>query len=197
MTKHTADQELEQQVAFLKEIDELKSVIRKSPLINQSRRENSAEHSWHLAMYALILQQHAEPPINIDRVIKMLLIHDIVEVDAGDHPIHEAVDNSAQEALEQQAAERLFGLLPEAQGQELKALWQEFEAAQSHDALFAKSLDRFQPLIHNIATDGGTWIEAKLTQEQVEKRYISVISQGSQRLWAYTKELVAKHFNRQ
>ena len=185
---------IEQQLHFLREIDQLKSVIRKSPLIDQSRRENSAEHSWHLAMYAFILKDRSDKEINIDRVIKMLLIHDIVEIDAGDHPIHETTDNSAQEEAEQQAAERIFGLLPTSQGEELKALWYEFEAAESNDAVFAKSLDRLQPLIHNVATEGGTWVEGKVTHEQVEQRYGSVISGGAQTIWQVVKTLVSKHF---
>lgn len=129
MPEQLNDQTLDKQFAFLCEIDQLKSVIRKSPLIDKSRRENSAEHSWHLAMYALILKDSSDKEINIERVIKMLLIHDIVEIDAGDHPIHETVDNTAQEEAEQKAGDRLFGLLPTSQGEELKALWYEFEAA--------------------------------------------------------------------
>lgn len=190
----TTHLQIEQQIAFLREIDQLKSVIRKSPLIDQSRRENSAEHSWHLAMYALILKDSADKPINVERVIKMLLIHDIVEIDAGDHPIHETADSSAQEKSEQKAADRIFGLLPSAQGEELKALWYEFEAAESDDAVFAKSLDRLQPLIHNIATNGGTWIEGKVTHEQVKQRYGSIISAGSQKVWNWVKALVSQHF---
>lgn len=185
---------IEQQIHFLKEIDQLKSVIRKSPLINQSRRENSAEHSWHLAMYALILRDHANAPINLDRVLKMLLIHDIVEIDAGDHPIHEAVDHAAQEAKELAAAERIFGLLPAPQGDQLKALWFEFEAAESDDARFAKSLDRLQPMMHNIETHGGTWREANVTHAQAEQRYTPVIKAGSAALWRYAKEQVDRFF---
>ncbi|ETI59246.1 HD domain-containing protein [Marinomonas profundimaris] len=192
---NTADQNaIEQQLDFLREIDQLKSVIRKSPLIDQSRKENSAEHSWHLAMYALILKDRSENPINVDRVIKMLLIHDIVEIDAGDHPIHETTENSLQEEAELNAAERIFGLLPTVQGEELKALWHEFEAAESDDAVFAKSLDRLQPLIHNIATDGGTWVEGNVSHEQVTQRYGSVIVAGSKALWHHVKSLVAQYF---
>jgi len=185
---------LDKQFVFLREIDQLKSVLRKSPLIDQSRRENSAEHSWHLAMYALILKDSSDQAINIERVIKMLLIHDIVEIDAGDHPIHETSDNSLQEAAEQKAAERIFGLLPASQGEELKALWYEFETAETNDAVFAKSLDRLQPLIHNVATNGGTWIEGNVSHEQVKQRYGSVIAAGSKRLWDYAKGLVKKYF---
>jgi|TARA_R110001632_G_scaffold50409_3_gene125933 putative hydrolase of HD superfamily len=194
MPESLNDKTLDKQLDFLREIDQLKSVIRKSPLIDQSRRENSAEHSWHLAMYALILKDSSDQDINLDRVIKMLLIHDIVEIDAGDHPLHETIDNSLQEEAERKAAERIFGLLPTSQGEELKALWYEFEAAESHDAVFAKSLDRLQPLIHNVATKGGTWVEGNVSHEQVKQRYGSVISAGSKTLWGYVKGLVKKHF---
>jgi putative hydrolase of HD superfamily len=145
-------------------------------------------------MYALILKDSSDQDINLDRVIKMLLIHDIVEIDAGDHPLHETIDNSLQEEAERKAAERIFGLLPTSQGEELKALWYEFEAAESHDAVFAKSLDRLQPLIHNVATKGGTWVEGNVSHEQVKQHYGSVISAGSKVLWGYVKGLVKKHF---
>ncbi|MBU1297150.1 MAG: HD domain-containing protein [Gammaproteobacteria bacterium] len=196
MPEQLNDQTLDKQFAFLCEIDQLKSVIRKSPLIDKSRRENSAEHSWHLAMYALILKDSSDKEINIERVIKMLLIHDIVEIDAGDHPIHETVDNTAQEEAEQKAGDRLFGLLPTSQGEELKALWYEFEAAETNDAVFAKSLDRLQPLIHNVATNGGTWIEGNVSHEQVKQRYGSVISAGSKRIWNLVQKLVGQYFHR-
>lgn len=185
---------MDKQLSFLCEIDQLKGVIRKSPLIDQSRKENSAEHSWHLAMYALILSNSSNTAINTDRVIKMLLIHDIVEIDAGDHPIHESTGGEDQDTLEQKAAERIFGLLPEPQGTELMELWHEFEAGKSNDASFAKSLDRMQPLIHNIATGGGTWNEANVTEDQVKERYGPTIAAGSISLWAKAKRLVERHF---
>lgn len=185
---------MDQQLSFLREIDKLKSVVRKSPLIDRSRKENSAEHSWHLAMYALILSESSNQKIDTNRVIRMLLIHDIVEIDAGDHPIHESVNNENQELLERQAALRIFGLLLESQGKELVELWQEFEAGASDDAVFAKALDRMQPLIHNIATDGGTWAEANVTKAQVEERYGPTIKEGSLGLWSKAKGLVEKHF---
>lgn len=185
---------MDRQLSFLREIDKLKNVIRKSPLIDKSRKENSAEHSWHLAMYALVLSESSNKSINIDRVIRMLLIHDIVEIDAGDHPIHESTNNENQEELEQQAAQRIFGLLPECQGEELIALWQEFESGASNDTAFAKALDRMQPLIHNIATDGGTWSEANVTESQVKERYGPTIEGGSSSLWSKAKKLVSSHF---
>lgn len=183
-----------QRLTFLAEIDRLKSVIRQSPILDQSRKENSAEHSWHVAMFALLLKNYASSGVNIERVIKMLLIHDIVEVDVGDTPIHGASSASEQQSLEMQAAKRLFGLLPNEQGSELLALWHEFEEARTEDALFAKALDRVQPLIANVRTGGGTWTESKVTLEQVYQRYGPTIERGSPALWSLCKDLAEQHF---
>ncbi|RIX41548.1 MAG: HD domain-containing protein [Rhodocyclales bacterium GT-UBC] len=188
------DDDLSRQLAFLKEIDRLKSIVRLSPLIDRSRRENSAEHSWHLAMYALVLAEHAAGQVNVARVIKMLLIHDIVEIDAGDVPFHVPASHVGQAEREQRAAERIFGLLPAAQAGEMLALWQEFEAATSDDARFAKALDRFQPMLHNAATDGGTWVECAVTLEQVKSRCQPPIAGGAPRLWAAAEEMAEAHF---
>lgn len=190
--------DLERQLAFLREIDRLKSVIRMSPLIDQSRRENSAEHSWHLAMYALVLAEHAAAPVDVLRVVKMLLIHDIVEIDAGDAPFHAtSVDTShaaEQVAAEQRAAERLFSMLPAAQATEFRSLWEEFEAGESNDARFGKALDRFQPLLHNVATSGGTWVAARVTEAQAMERYQPPIERGAPVLWDEAARLVKAHF---
>ncbi len=185
---------LERQLSFLREIDELKSVVRMTPLINQSRRENSAEHSWHLAMYALVLSEHAAAPVDVARVVKMLLIHDIVEIDAGDVPFHDPQARAGQAELEQQAAERIFSLLPDAQAAEFRSLWSEFEAAESDDARFAKALDRFQPLLHNAATGGGSWVECQVTEEQAMARYRPPIERGAPALWAESARLIEAHF---
>lgn len=182
---------LTQQLAFLTEIDALKSVVRQSRIANKSRRENSAEHSWHLAMFALIL---AEDGLDAAKVISMLLIHDIVEIDAGDTPIHASHDAAALEAAERRAAERLFGMLPKDQATRLLSLWHEFEAAKSPEARFAKSLDRLQPLLLNTLTDGGTWAENDVSEEQVNKRYGPAIAGGSSALWDHARRLVARHF---
>lgn len=185
---------LGQQLAFLREIDRLKSVVRQSPLLDRSRKENSAEHSWHLAMYALLLSEHAAASVNRERVIQMLLIHDIVEVDVGDTPIHDVGPGSSQAALEDAAAVRLFGLVPGEQGAAMLALWREFESAQSDDAKFAKALDRVQPLLVNLRTDGGTWRENGVTLAQVLERYGPVIARGSPTLWAACEQGVREHF---
>ena len=187
---------LEQQLSFLREIDRLKNVLRLSPLIDRSRRENSAEHSWHLAMYALVLAEHAAGTVDVARVVKMLLIHDIVEIDAGDVPFHEPATHVGQDERERCAAERLFGLLPAAQATEFRDLWFEFEAAESDDAQFAKALDRFQPMLHNAATDGGTWVDCQVTPEQIEARCRPPIERGAPALWQAASEMAEAHFGK-
>ena len=186
--------DLQMQLRFLREIDQLKAVIRQSPLLDKSRKENSAEHSWHLAAYALALGQYAAGTVDTARVMKMLLLHDIVEIDVGDHPIHGATSAALQAAQESRAATRLFGLLPPSQGEELLGLWQEFEDAQTEDAKFAKALDRFQPLLVNIFTGGGTWAESGVSLDQVLSRYGPVIQRGAPLLWELSAQWVAAHF---
>jgi putative hydrolase of HD superfamily len=185
---------LEKQLSFLREIDRLKTVVRQSPLLDKSRKENSAEHSWHLAMYALLLNEYACGPVNTNRVIQMLLLHDVVEIDVGDFPIHSGSSSELQAEQESRAAARLFGLLPQQQGNELLALWQEFERAETEDAKFAKALDRFQPLLINVFTGGGTWTENSVSLEQVFSRYGPVIKRGAPLLWAVCEQWVTQHF---
>lgn len=185
---------LEKQLSFLKEIDRLKTVVRQSPLLDQSRKENSAEHSWHLAMYALLLNEYAGGPVNTNRVIQMLLLHDLVEIDVGDFPIHSGTSRELQAEQESRAAARLFGLLPQQQGSELLSLWQEFERAETEDAKFAKALDRFQPLLINIFTGGGTWADNGVSLEQVFSRYGPVIQRGAPQLWSVCEQWVTRHF---
>lgn len=188
---------IQQQLTFLAELDQLKSIVRQSPLINRSRKENSAEHSWHLAMFALVLLEHAEG-VDAFHVVKLLLLHDIVEIDAGDAPIHvTGKDKALLEQEERRAAERIFGLLPSKQGQDLLALWLEFEAAETSEARFAKALDRLQPLLLNTLTDGGTWTENGLTEQQVIERYGPTIEGGSPVLWQAASKLVRRHFAQQ
>lgn len=191
-----AAETIRKQLVFLAELDRLKSVVRQSPLVNRSRRENSAEHSWHLAMFALVLSEHAED-VDPLQVAKLLLLHDIVEIDAGDAPIHVAGrDKTLLEQEELAAAKRIFGLLPDVQGKEFLELWQEFEAGQTANARFAKALDRLQPLLLNTLTDGGTWTENGVTEAQVMERYGAVIKGGSPQLWQAATVMVRHHFAR-
>lgn len=177
---------ISQQLAFLIEADKLKSVLRGTSLNDGSRPENTGEHSWHIALYALVMAEHAEQPINIDRVIKMLLLHDLVEIDAGDVPIHSAAarDPAAQDAKEQAAATRIFGLLPPDQAADFRALWDEFEAATTADAIFAKSIDRVQPVVSNLESGGNSWIDYKVTAEQVDHRVGTKVRRGAPAIWA-------------
>lgn len=144
-------------------------------------------------MFALVLAGDDEA-LDVGKIISMLLIHDVVEIDAGDTPIHGNHDTVAMEALEKAAAARLFGLLPSDQADGLIALWQEFEAARTPEARFAKALDRFQPLLLNTLTDGGTWTESGVSEDQVYERYGPTIERGSPKLWAYARQLVRQHF---
>lgn len=176
---------LEAQLAFLDEADRLKTVLRGTPIHDGSRRENSAEHSWHIMLYALTLAEHSTEPVNIDRVLKMLLLHDIVEIDAGDNPIHGDHDPHEMAAAEAAAADRLFGLLPADQAAEYRALWDEFEASESADAVFAKSLDRIQPVVANLSSGGGTWSEYAVTYEQLEARVGVKAKRGAPVVWAH------------
>ncbi|AVO39214.1 HD domain-containing protein [Pukyongiella litopenaei] len=187
---------LDARITFLREADRLKSVLRASSLIDGSRRENSAEHSWHVMLYALVLADHAEPGVDVTRVLKMLLIHDIVEIDAGDAPIHGTVDHDAVAAREAAAAARLFGLLPDPQAAEFRALWDEFEDAQSADARYAKAIDRFQPPVTNLANGGGTWTDYDVTLDDLDNRIGPPIRRGAPSLWSWLRPKLAAFFNR-
>ena len=155
------------QFAFLNEADKLKRVLRATTLNDGSRPENSAEHSWHLTLYAMVLADQAAVDVDINRVIRMLILHDLVEIDVGDVPIHSANGTAhasqATQIAEQTAATRIFGLLPPDLGLQFRALWDEFEAAETPDAIFAKSLDRVQPVMANLMSGGGTWTEYNVT----------------------------------
>lgn len=182
------------QLDFLTEACKLKSVLRGTTLCDGSRRENSGEHSWHIALYAMVMAEHATRPVNIDRVIKMLLIHDIVEIDAGDNPIHGDHDPAEMAAVEQAAADRIFGLLPGDQAATFRALWDEFEAAETDDATFAKSIDRVQPVIANLETGGGTWPEYNVTAEQLHTRVGVKVQRGAPAVWESLKSRIDAWF---
>lgn len=191
MTERTR---LDRQIDFLVEADKLKTTIRATELCDASRYENSAEHSWHLTLYALVLSDQAGPGVDIDRVIRMLILHDLVEIDAGDNPIFGDLDHAAIAAAEQDAADRIFGLLPDDLGTDLRAVWEEFEAAATPSAQFAKSLDRFQPPMQNLASGGGSWTDYDVTEEQIHARVGSKIAIGAPRLWDYAKARIADFF---
>ncbi|WP_234495727.1 HD domain-containing protein [Vibrio maritimus] len=184
------NQRLEQQLSLLIELDRLKSVLRRTRVRSaEGRLENSAEHSWHVAMMALLMQEHANEPVEITKVVKMLLLHDIVEIDAGDTFVYDAQASKEQEEKELAAAHRLFGMLPQDQGQELFDVWQEFELAQSPEAKFAKALDRLIPMLLNYHNDGQSWVENEVSISQV-MQVNQKIEKGSQVLWDKAKSLI-------
>lgn len=177
------------QLEFIREIDKVKYIFRKTRLFNSPRHENDAEHSWHLAIMALLLSEHANEQVDVLKVLKMLLIHDIVEIDAGDIFLYDSVVNHTNTEAEQKAAERIFGLLPAQQATEYIAIWDEFEASETPEAKFARAMDRLEPLLQNVSNNGGTWKEFSVNYEKViEKK--SVIKNGSETLWAFAKQLI-------
>ncbi|WP_020542596.1 HD domain-containing protein [Nonomuraea coxensis] len=184
------DRRLNAQIAFAVEIDKLKRIIRRNHLIDGSRRENTAEHSWYVGTLAMVLGEHAPPGTDLQRVVAMLLVHDLVEIDAGDTFIYDPVEVAAQVDAERAAAERIFGLLPAEQGAELRALWDEFEERETPEARFAKALDRFAPILANHHTEGGTWPLFKVRASQVREK-VRIIEEGSPTLGRYALELVA------
>jgi putative hydrolase of HD superfamily len=179
---------LKQQIDFLMEIDKLKLVLRRTLVIDKSRYENTAEHSWHLAMFAMLLCEHAnEPDLNVMRVIRMVLIHDIVEIDAGDTFAYDVVGHEDKEEREEAAALRIFGMLPEDQQEEFSELWEEFEERETSESLFANALDRLHPLLHNYYTEGAAWKAHGVTSSQVLDAHIA---EGSEILWEFAEELI-------
>ncbi|MBD2609648.1 HD domain-containing protein [Scytonema hofmannii FACHB-248] len=180
---------LTQQIQFIIEIDKLKLILRQTLLTDASRRENSAEHSWHLALMAIVLAEYAPSGVDQLRAIKMLLIHDLVEIDAGDTFCYDVQANEDKAAKEAQAALRLFGLLPVEQAEEMRSLWEEFEARKTPTAKFAAALDRIQPMLHNQQTQGGTWRIHGITRDKVMKR-MAPVETGTPELWFFIQQLI-------
>ncbi len=180
------------QIAFITEIDRLKKVIRQTSLTDASRRENVAEHSWHIALMAILLAEYAnESSIKIGIVVKMLLIHDIVEIDAGDTFLYDDENTELKSEKELKAAKRIFSLLPHDQAEIYLALWEEFEAAISPEAKFAKSIDALQPILLAYQNEGWSWKKHKLEKQRVLEKKESM-KHGSQELWKYTQQLLDK-----
>lgn len=181
--------DLVKQINFIKEIDNLKYIQRKTKLFNSDRHENDAEHSWHLAMMTIILAQHSDVPIDVLKVLKMVLIHDIVEIDAGDTFIYDTTKNHTNTEEELIAAQRIFGLLPAEQAEEFIKIWQEFEDGVTDEAKFAKSMDRLEPLLQNTSNNGGTWKEFNVDYQKVYDKK-KAIKNGSTSLWQYAENLI-------
>ncbi len=186
---------LDDQLRFTLEIDRLKGVLRRTYLLDGTRRENSAEHSWHVAVMAAVLAEHANEAVDVGRVVRMLLVHDVVEVDAGDTFVYDREAARSKAERERRAADRIFGLLPPDQRAEMRALWEEFEAAETADARFAAALDRMMPVLHNIHTEGRAWRENGVTAEMVIGRN-SRIAEGSRVLWERVRALIGKAVER-
>ena len=177
------------QIEFIREIDKLKYIFRKTKLINSDRPENDAEHSWHLAMMAIVLAGHANEPIDLEKVMKMVLIHDIVEIDSGDVFAYDTTKSHDNFDEELKAARRIFGILPKEQAEEFLNIWIEFEEMKTPESKFARALDRLEPLLQNASNNGGTWREFDVKYDKViEKK--KVIKDGSEKIWEFAKQLI-------
>jgi len=187
---------LDSQLAFILEIDKLKRILRQTPVTGAERRpENDAEHSWHLAMMAGLLAEYSPAPVDVARVVRMVLIHDLVEIDAGDTFAYDTAAYADKEARELKAAERIFGLLPADQAAEVRALWDEFEQAETAESRFANALDRLQPLLLNSQTGGGSWATHRVTRTQVLKR-MEPVRHGAPALWPVVIAIIEDGFGR-
>ena len=183
---------LEQQLQFILEIDKVKKIIRQTPLSDASRKENDAEHSWHIALMAYLLKEYVEEPVEVSKVMLMVLIHDLVEIDAGDTYAYDEEGAKTKDERERKAADRIFGLLPEDQGVYLKALWEEFEAYETAEAKYAHLLDNFQPLLLNDAAGGISWTEHQVKKSQIYKRNEKV-EETSATIWKCMQDKIDKH----
>lgn len=186
---------LEQQIQFIVEIDKVKNIFRQTYLADKSRKENDAEHSWHIALMAYLLQEYAEEPVDAGRVVLMVLAHDLVEIDAGDTYAYDAKAAETKREREVAAADRIFGILPEDQGKYLRELWEEFEEYKTPDAKYAHLLDNFQPLLLNDASDGKSWAEHSVKKSQIYKRN-EHIEETSKEVWKCIQGIVEKHIEK-
>ncbi len=183
---------LEQQIAFIIEIDKVKNIFRQTLLADGKRKENDAEHSWHIALMAILLKEYAEEQVDVSKVITMVLLHDLVEIDAGDTYAYDTVGAATKREREVKAADRIFGMLPEDQGAYFRKLWDEFEAYETADAKYAHLLDNFQPLLLNDASGGVSWREHEVKKSQIYKRN-ERIEETSKTIWAKMQEVIEKN----
>ena len=191
MSDPTSAARLERQIQFIIETDKLKEVVRQTLCTQSRRHENSAEHSWHFALMIIVLAEHANEPIDVLRVLKMVLIHDLVEIDAGDTYAYDVKNMADQHEREARAAERIFGLLPADQAAEFRAIWDEFEARETPEARFAAACDRFHPMLLNCLTGGETWKQHGVTHDKVVARNQHA-RDGSVALWRYAEQMLAE-----
>ena len=183
---------LTQQMAFLLEADKLKTILRRTPLTDNSRQENSAEHSWHLALAALTLSEYAPPGLNLARVLELVVVHDLVEIDAGDTFAYDLKGHEDKALREQAAADRLFSLLPHDQGVQLRERWDEFEAHATIEAKFANALDRLQALLQNLGAGGGSWSAHGVTRAQVLRR-MGPVEDALPEVWPFVIGIIDRY----
>lgn len=185
---------LQKQMEFIVEVDKVKKIMRQTYLSDASRKEDDAEHSWHLALMAVLLKEYSNEEVNLTKVIPMVLIHDLVEIDAGDTYAYSGESAAVTEARERKAAERVFGILPEDQGKVFRDLWEEFEAYETPEAKFAHVLDNCQPMLLNDASNGLSWTEHQVRKSQIYKRNEHT-AEGSRKIWNYMQSLIQKHID--
>ena len=183
---------LEKQMEFILEVDKVKKIVRQTYLSDASRKENDAEHSWHLALMAVLLKEYSNEEVDLAKVIPMVLIHDLVEIDAGDTYAYDEAGAKTKRERETKAADRIFGLLPSDQGTWLRELWEEFEAYETAEAKLAHILDNAQPLLLNDASNGRSWAEHGVHKSQIYKRNEHT-AEGSREIWEYMQQLIDKH----
>lgn len=189
------NERLRKQIQFIVEIDKIKNVFRQTLIMNGKRHENDAEHSWHLAMMAMILSEYAKDEIDVYHVIRMVLVHDIVEIDAGDTFVYDEKGYLDKPEREEKAAERIFNILPKDQADEMRKLWDEFEARKTPDAMFASALDRMQPILHNYYTEGHSWKEHGIKSYQILDRN-KIISKIAPKLWKMIQDIIEDSINK-
>ena len=190
------DQErFQKQLNFIMEIDQEKNVLRQTHLSNGGRRENDAEHAWHLAVMTYLLSEYSNQKIDVAKTMLMTLIHDIVEIDAGDTYAYDEAGKQTEKARETAAADHIFGLLPEDQGKKLRSIWEEFDAYETPEAKFAHVMDNFQPLLLNDSNNGGDWKEHGIRRSQPEKRNEKT-PEGSREIWEYMKTILDRNVAR-
>ncbi|MCU6747564.1 HD domain-containing protein [Faecalicatena acetigenes] len=189
------EERLKQQMAFIVEADKVKNIFRQTYLADGKRKENDAEHSWHLALAALLLKEHMEEETDLTKVLAMVLIHDLVEIDAGDTYAYDEKGAQSKREREEKCADRIFGILPKDQGEWFRSLWEEFEAYETPEAKYAHLLDNFQPLLLNDASDGKSWTEHGVRKSQIYKRN-QRLPETSASVWGQMEEIVEKHIQK-
>lgn len=182
-------------IEFIVELDKMKSIFRQTSIIGEDRREDDAQHSWHISLMAMVLSEYTNEKVDLLKVIKMLLTHDLVEIYAGDTFCYDEKGNSDKREREIEAAEKIFGMLDEDKGQELRALWDEFEEIKTPEAKFATAMDRLQPMLNNYHNNGGTWKKFDISQADIYKR-ISPVKDSSEELWKFVEYMIEDAYDK-